>query len=106
MAALHCKNHVRRTFALAGHYAMPFGPQPLGLPLDAARKLRVQRSVILHDAPIWCDPLLAGARFFLGRFRGNPNRSEEHTSELQSLTNLVCRLLLEKKKISRLTPPL
>src|SRR5438093_5152868 len=26
-------------------------------------------------------------------------RSEEHTSELQSLTNLVCRLLLEKKNI-------
>src|SRR5258706_8120445 len=32
--------------------------------------------------------------------RGTPDktRSEEHTSELQSLTNLVCRLLLEKKK--------
>src|SRR5258706_2360130 len=28
---------------------------------------------------------------------GAPDRSEEHTSELQSLTNLVCRLLLEKK---------
>src|SRR5437016_10886940 len=28
---------------------------------------------------------------------GNHLRSEEHTSELQSLTNLVCRLLLEKK---------
>src|SRR5438093_11415635 len=28
-------------------------------------------------------------------------RSEEHTSELQSLTNLVCRLLLEKKKKKR-----
>src|SRR5258706_5762967 len=27
-------------------------------------------------------------------------RSEEHTSELQSLTNLVCRLLLEKKQNS------
>src|SRR5258706_6202586 len=26
------------------------------------------------------------------------SRSEEHTSELQSLTNIVCRLLLEKKK--------
>src|SRR5258706_7097927 len=26
------------------------------------------------------------------------HRSEEHTSELQSLTNIVCRLLLEKKK--------
>src|SRR3989454_7942987 len=29
---------------------------------------------------------------------GNRNRSEEHTSELQSPCNLVCRLLLEKKK--------
>src|SRR5262249_62363133 len=29
-------------------------------------------------------------------------RSEEHTSELQSLTNLVCRLLLEKKKKQQL----
>src|SRR5690242_21499774 len=28
-----------------------------------------------------------------------PRRSEEHTSELQSHVNLVCRLLLEKKKI-------
>src|SRR5258706_6275689 len=28
----------------------------------------------------------------------SPSRSEEHTSELQSLTNIVCRLLLEKKK--------
>src|SRR5690606_41962859 len=28
------------------------------------------------------------------------NRSEEHTSELQSRENLVCRLLLEKKKIT------
>src|SRR2546430_9018274 len=31
-------------------------------------------------------------------------RSEEHTSELQSQSNLVCRLLLEKKK--KTTPPL
>src|SRR5258706_8562154 len=30
--------------------------------------------------------------------RQQEKRSEEHTSELQSLTNLVCRLLLEKKK--------
>src|SRR5258706_5783590 len=29
-------------------------------------------------------------------------RSEEHTSELQSLTNIVCRLLLEKKKTIKL----
>src|SRR5690606_41473818 len=35
----------------------------------------------------------------VGGFRVNlANRSEEHTSELQSRENLVCRLLLEKKK--------
>src|SRR2546426_9198491 len=33
---------------------------------------------------------------------GGPRRSEEHTSELQSPCNLVCRLLLEKKKINNL----
>src|SRR2546426_3981877 len=33
------------------------------------------------------------------------SRSEEHTSELQSPCNLVCRLLLEKKKKSHSTPP-
>src|SRR6266478_5512402 len=33
-------------------------------------------------------------------------RSEEHTSELQSQSNLVCRLLLEKKKIKILAAPL
>src|SRR2546430_8792300 len=32
-------------------------------------------------------------------------RSEEHTSELQSQSNLVCRLLLEKKKTSYRTEP-
>src|SRR2546430_4392911 len=37
-----------------------------------------------------------------GDLAGNPagHRSEEHTSELQSQSNLVCRLLLEKKKYS------
>src|SRR2546430_8451836 len=34
--------------------------------------------------------------------RAPKNRSEEHTSELQSQSNIVCRLLLEKKKILRL----
>src|SRR5256886_10345233 len=34
-----------------------------------------------------------------------PERSEEHTSELQSQSNLVCRLLLEKKKTNRRAIP-
>src|SRR2546430_17687350 len=37
---------------------------------------------------------------------GERYRSEEHTSELQSQSNLVCRLLLEKKKEQRLTTTL
>src|SRR5215213_7054626 len=41
------------------------------------------------------DPPVRGPRRARTRAR---RRSEEHTSELQSLTNLVCRLLLEKKK--------
>src|SRR2546427_9360469 len=34
----------------------------------------------------------------LGPAQGGERRSEEHTSELQSQSNIVCRLLLEKKK--------
>src|SRR5688572_31976751 len=47
-----------------------------------------------------------GARFGLVQRAGR--RSEEHTSELQSQSNLVCRLLLEKKNlfICQLIPPL
>src|SRR2546429_1200705 len=37
------------------------------------------------------------------KLRGEVQRSEEHTSELQSRLHLVCRLLLEKKKIQQLT---
>src|SRR2546428_6361780 len=38
------------------------------------------------------------ARAHPGDVRGTWTRSEEHTSELQSRSDLVCRLLLEKKK--------
>src|SRR5258708_18614923 len=45
----------------------------------------------------------AGARAVLAqrRFQGQPGRSEEHTSELQSPDHLVCRLLLAKKTARR-----
>src|SRR5688572_31469022 len=42
-------------------------------------------------------PAPRGARRVV-RIPGRGQRSEEHTSELQSQSNLVCRLLLEKKK--------
>src|SRR5690606_40618491 len=44
--------------------------------------------------------------FAFDQFKNRPaSRSEEHTSELQSRENLVCRLLLEKKKITRMYIP-
>src|SRR5256885_8562163 len=57
----------------------------------------------LHDAlPIWADFERSGGvashgRAGAGVHRPGVARSEEHTSELQSPCNLVCRLLLEKK---------
>src|SRR5260370_29525947 len=63
----------------------------------------------LHDAlPIWTMPSCAGlCGGFAGFFLWLLGRSEEHTSELQSHLNLVCRLLLEKKKqnANRSAPP-
>src|SRR2546430_11306399 len=44
------------------------------------------------------------ATIHAGFVRGIKTRSEEHTSELQSQSNLVCRLLLEKKKQYTCTP--
>src|SRR3712207_8130885 len=44
----------------------------------------------------------AGSPLWIDRLRIERPRSEEHTSELQSRQYLVCRLLLEKKKITYL----
>src|SRR5215204_2853644 len=59
----------------------------------------------LHDAlPISAGDDLAHPRAgpLLLLLAQEPQRSEEHTSELQSHSDLVCRLLLEKKKVNRL----
>src|SRR5947199_4900873 len=70
----------------------------------------------LHDALPISVPSRPRARTRLGRVRSRlaglvvadsaPRgwRSEEHTSELQSLRHLVCRLLLEKKKLHNNRP--
>src|SRR5256885_3228030 len=66
----------------------------------------------LHDALPICHTLNAGSAHVqlqceCWRVAGNvttpTTRSEEHTSELQSPCNLVCRLLLEKKKNTNIT---
>src|SRR5256885_11063316 len=67
----------------------------------------------LHDAlPIWvryCRRVQGradGLSCDVSPFLGDAARSEEHTSELQSPCNLVCRLLLEKKNLKNLDKPL
>src|SRR2546430_7805724 len=60
---------------------------------------RQMRAVLLQDAE-WEQARPLGAAdgvAEVGRRQFLPMRSEEHTSELQSQSNLVCRLLLEKK---------
>src|SRR6202022_5003215 len=47
------------------------------------------------------SPFSYGATSISPRVRAPVQRSEEHTSELQSHRDLVCRLLLEKKKINK-----
>src|SRR2546430_5074098 len=57
------------------------------------------RVVQALDQIVLVGPAFGGAR---GELHLYPLRSEEHTSELQSQSNLVCRLLLEKKKRTQL----
>src|SRR2546430_13706797 len=49
-------------------------------------------------ARLFADRVGPSGRVILTDINAAGNRSEEHTSELQSQSNLVCRLLLEKKK--------
>src|SRR5438046_5873359 len=90
------------------------GVQEAELALPVAQHVRLQVGELTHladreellngmrDAHRQCSGLssrsIRSATAWLGDLRLKRTRSEEHTSELQSLTNLVCRLLLEKKK--------
>src|SRR2546422_2386584 len=57
------------------------------------------RSIVAPEMLRMSRPTCSGSAAALPR-----NRSEEHTSELQSRLHLVCRLLLEKKKQKRIRP--
>src|SRR5262245_21193736 len=81
-----CRDHLEPATACAIHHA-----------------LALRRDSLIYDVSNACLGLLNGVvqlanMIELGQIRAGL-RSEEHTSELQSLRHLVCRLLLEKKKI-------
>src|SRR3712207_7774199 len=87
-------------YTLSLHDALPILVVVLGAAepvVERPRRGVAQRH--LQDGP--ARPALASPR---GGGRGEPGRSEEHKSELQSRQYLVCRLLLEKKSIARENP--
>src|SRR5260370_18694586 len=69
---------------LPPHTALPLPGRPAEAPAATAPPAAAHALLLRHDALV-----VEG--------RGRRRRSEEHTSELQSHLNLVCRLLLEKK---------
>src|SRR2546430_5080531 len=78
-------------YTLSLHDALPISQRPRRGPPRARRGGRV----LLRAAALFGHPVGAGLAVLAQA------RSEEHTSELQSQSNLVCRLLLGKKKASR-----
>src|SRR5690606_40969250 len=65
---------------------------------EAARRLLLNRTADVLKSDLLMSALQAGIVMNPWYERLLTARSEEHTSELQSRENLVCRLLLEKKK--------
>src|SRR5690606_41908212 len=85
----------RSACTLSLHDALPISPSPI----PSWRAQPNRRLTLLAFAN---SGSLTAQRILVGYFERAASclRSEEHTSELQSRENLVCRLLLEKKKVS------
>src|SRR5437016_11857382 len=81
----------------------PEGTPPGEPHVPSHYKMRPRQTVAAEFGhPAWDIPRCIFRSVFCAAYGSSSQcnfaRSEEHTSELQSLTNLVCRLLLEKKK--------
>src|SRR5207249_9444808 len=74
------------------------GPLPLAI-VRENRRIEARRATVVQQPRPRADaPQRGGANLAAGGYALDDPRSEEHTSELQSRFDLVCRLLLEKKK--------
>src|SRR2546430_9223708 len=87
-------------YPLSQHDALPiFGHRAKTIELHTARQGQRRRGRGGRwKLGTWNFAFLVGTRDTRRRSLYRAKRSEEHTSELQSQSNLVCRLLLEKKK--------
>src|SRR5438093_2073010 len=83
-------SRLQADFVVSAHTARPMDLADNLTAVRGVASVAVLRTFLLDSIEA------SGAPPFVGSLR-----SEEHTSELQSLTNLVCRLLLEKKKRTR-----
>src|SRR3989440_4986557 len=75
----------------------PIGPNPIE-PISESGRFGLQKP----SSQLWCTPMSLTRIASSGSALSiSSARSEEHTSELQSRSDLVCRLLLEKKKTKK-----
>src|SRR5262245_64975258 len=82
------------TYTLSLHDALPISTARTARPASTpASSFQLSRRLAMTASPPAETATEPPSPFFKGK-----GRSEEHTSELQSLRHLVCRLLLEKKK--------
>src|SRR5438132_2795302 len=94
MSALH---HTDKHYTISLHDDLPICHKAIRLPSDPAANAVAAMMVVACTTCSGATPPSSTRRKRNGTIV--PRRSEEHTSELQSHSDLVCRLLLEKKKI-------
>src|SRR2546430_10367403 len=102
---------VRSYGQIVGHVAdaqymfcsVALGEKNPGLKIEQTKTTKADLVAALKEAVAYCDKAYdsmtdASGSQIVKLFDMDLPKSEEHTSELQSQSNLVCRLLLEKKK--------
>src|SRR5207249_11932551 len=85
------------TYTLSLHDALPISV-PLATYVQAVQLQSIANLHVTQDDLVRAFAHMVIPRETLAQLGPAVNRSEEHTSELQSRFDLVCRLLLEKKK--------
>src|SRR3989475_9297200 len=91
----------RRSVSISAPCHVRHGPSTWLTTPQLAVRLGPGRPSAITNSPTFGEGSsrrLAVETFWPASFKTARSRSEEHTSELQSQSNLVCRLLLEKKK--------